>query len=338
LEYPRSDIIYIPLRDEVTARIQATTEIVGHTSENAVSATHVEKLNGELIKAKLTGEMVQLFSPSMIWTSEQIDETGIVIAPVYEPELLDKRAVTGIFMGVGEMEIDQQRTLVYQLSVGFDDETMTSRSVIAPVDESTLLVGTVGSAEAKLSQDISESVHKLSTIENPKFREVLKDFVGVLEDADQIDAVLLGELGVLSTWMMAQDGVRDDIEMRQAIGGVIGAVLADGGEYRITGQEFVIGAGGEIALATVRRYEGTAEIHGLALTNDYGISKDSVLTFENTMQPSIVIIEDDGKMRYIPLKAILEFSKPTHDERCRSSMQRFITQYPNVFKQERSDV
>lgn len=337
MEYPKSDIIYIPLRDEVTARIQATTEIVGDTSENDVAATHVEKLNNELIEAKLTGEMVQLFSQSMIWTSERIDGVDIVISSLDETELLNQPAVTGVFMGVGEMEIDQQRTLVYQLSVGFDDETMTSRSVIAPVDESTLLVGTVGSAEAKLSQDISEGIRKLSTIENPKFREVLKDFVGVLEDADQIDAVLLGELGVLSIWMMAQDGVRDNIEMRHTIGGLIEAVLVDSGKYHITGQEYIVGAGDDIAHATVCYYEGMTEIHGLALTNDYDISKDGELTFENTMQPSIVIIENDGKMRYIPLKAILEFSRSTHDERCQTSMRRFMAQYPNVFKLERSD-
>jgi len=335
LEHAKSEIIYIPLQDEIKSKIQVTTEIVGDTYDDNEAATHVEKLNGDLIEAKLTGEMVQLFSSSMIWTSEKIGETGVIIESIYDPELLKKLSVTGVFSGVGEMILNEQRILVYQLSVGFDDETMTSRSVIAPVDESTLLIGTVGSVEAEISEILTTSIRQLATIENPKFQETLRDLLDLFEAGDGINATFMRELGILATWLLAQDGVHDDIEMRRAIGAILTTVVEnDDATYKIAAQEYILSTDGIARIDSVRPFEEVTEVHGIAMVNDYDISKDGTLIFENTLQPSIVITQTNGEQRYVPLKSILQYENIALDNNCRSSMLRFLAQHPNFMKSD----
>jgi hypothetical protein len=333
LEFTKSDIVYIPLRPEIKAKLEATTEIVADTTDAAKSAAQIDALNHELEKANLIGEPVQILSPSIIWTAERIDEMGKTVRePVFDSELLKKRNVAGIFLGVTELETDGQRIVMYNIDVDFDDATMTSRSVMASVDESTLLVATEGSPETQLAHVIAESARMLAAVEDPKFKEVFNDLMDLLEEMETLDATTIRELGILATWMMAHDGVRDNLDTRHAISEIIGAIIDCDISYTIVGQEIVIPpeAKDKKAKIVIKTHDSHAGIRGIAIVTDYEWDKDGGVAFEDTMQPALIILDEFEDQHYVPLKYITEFSPTPPD--CRSSMLRFLRENPTIMK------
>jgi len=321
----------MPLKQEISAKIQATNEIVGDTTESDKAAAHVKTLNYELFKAKLTGESVQVFSQSLIWTTERIEDGKTVVESTLDPELLKKRSVRGTFIGVTEMLVDQQHILMYQLSVDLDDESMAYHSVLTPVDESTLLIATEGSVNAELNENVAENYQLLLGVENLKFQEVLKDFMDVIKNGEPVDATKLREIGLITIWLMAQDGIKDDVKMRDAIVGIIKASIDTTALYSIVGAEVIVNTGERAGTATIQQHESKSHIQGFAAINDYDTDSTGKIEFAATMQPVIFIDDENGQRRYIPLRYMRTFYKESYDS-CSTSRERFISKFPNILR------
>ncbi|MDB5161847.1 MAG: hypothetical protein JWM52_355 [Candidatus Saccharibacteria bacterium] len=332
MEFPTSDTIYIPLREELIAKIQATTEIVGDTYDNAKAANYIDTLNNDLREAKLTGESVQLDSQMLIWSSARYEDGKTIIEPVMDPKTLKLRTVIGTFTGVEEMELEGLRTLVYRISVDYDEETMTSRSVLAPVDATTMLVGTEGSFEAKISQTLSDNLRKLHEIEDPKFRETLKDFIDLFEETEEKDATFIQEVGILSAWLLAHDEVKNDNEKRKAIGKILKTILVNSDRYRIAGTELAPHPDGKTQSTTVGYINTVNNISGIALIDDFDTNATKNIEFTGTSQLAFIVKDAKNVKHNIPLRFILEFTPVTYEDYCRSSIQRFLQANPNFIK------
>lgn len=332
MEFAKSDTVYVPLGEEIVQRIQVTTEIVGDIAEDTLATKYVDKLNDDLDQARLTGESVKLVSDSLMWMDESIDGTETINQAAITPEQRDASEAVGIFMGVSEMLIDQQRTLMYRLNMGFDDETMTARSVLAPVDESTLLVGTTGSVEAAMTEAFENHIRKLRTIDNPDFQEVFADLLDTIQECDGIDGSYIRGIGLHVTWLMAQDGVHDDDEMRHALNGIIALSIRANVPYYIVGQKVTFNAQGAHGDTVITPHNSIDNIQVVSTVTDYDTDSHGELVYESTMQPAFIVTDSQGIQHFIPLKHIRNFSEASHDTRCQSSMQRFLKMYPDVLK------
>ena len=330
MEFAKSDTVYVPLNDEIISRIQVTTEIVGDITEDDLATSHIDILNDDLRMAKLTGESAKLVSESIIWEDESIDGTKTVVA--IHPEQQDVQDAVGTFMGVSEMMIDQQRTLMYRLSLGIDEVTMTARSVLAPVDESNLLIGTQGSTEAILTDAFEGAVRKLNRIKDPDFQDVFMDFMDTIEECEGVNAGYVRGLGLTAAWMMAQEGVVDNTEMQHAITEVIILSIGSGAAHHIVGQDIVFNNPDSDADITIASHDSIGPVHSIGTITDYVIDGQGALISESSMQPALIVTDLKGVQRFIPLKFITTFTEASQGDRCHSSMRRFLTMYPDTLR------
>jgi len=330
VEFAKSDTVYVPLNDEIISRIQVTTEIVGDITEDGLATPHVDTLNNDLREAKLTGESAKLVSESIIWEDESIDGTKTIV--VVSPEQQDAHDAIGTFMGVSEMIIDQQRTLMYRLSLGIDEATMTARSVLAPVDESNLLIGTQGSAEATLTDAFEGAVRKLNTIKDPDFQDVFTDFMDTIEECEGVNAGYVRGLGLTAAWMMAQDGVVDNPDMQQAITEIILLSIGSSAAHHIVGQDIVFNNPDSDADITIASHDSIGPVRSIGTITDYVIDGQGALIPESSMQPVLVVTDLKGVQRFVPLKFITTFTEASKGDRCHSSMRRFLAMYPDTLR------
>lgn|GEM_PF-4474112 len=321
---------YVPIDNTISARINATTEIVSVLNDDTVADAYIEKLNDDILKARLMGESVQLVSDSMTWIAKRIEAEGFVAGLVEDPDLLAIKKQSGMFMGVTEMDINDKRTLMYLVDLGFDDETATSRSVMAPVDESRLLVATKGRTEAELSEIFAENLRILGTIEDPVFIDVLNEFTDAIADADDADSDLMQDIGSLSAQLMAHKSVRGSQSAVIAIGKIVDGIIKRDARYVIAGKAMTIGVNGQKGLLAFQNHMTVASIDRITLIDDYEFDAEGNIVFEETLQPALVVLQD-GEEHYFALRHLEEFSKQLNDSGCRSSMQRFMQMYPNAW-------
>ncbi|MEO6109902.1 MAG: hypothetical protein ABIP50_02750 [Candidatus Saccharimonadales bacterium] len=335
MEFTKVDRLFTPLRPEIAAKIQAISEKLTDIYDDDQAKTLLVELNHELTKHKLVGDTVQVSSADMVWGSYGLDGNFI---PVLDVALLEKHIIAGTFLGVGELDIDGLRTVVYNLQVEIDDEATSSFVISAPIETSHLAVEVEIPASVQTDNELAQHFQVLAEIEDPAFRELIKAFMDVLDDNDMLNASMLRHLGVLVTEMLAHSEVQDNDRRQDAISNILAEILNDDGIYTIVGQEFMIDRQSPKGTLFLKSFEATGGVAGVSLVNDYTTNELSIDTFKSTFQPA-AIFQDGSNRRYtIPLKYITTFDmlegpdmSPDPDG-CRASIGRFLMQNPQVLK------
>ena len=331
MEFEKSKTTYTLPHKEISSKLEVCAEIVGDISDDLQAAAYIEALNSDLNEARFIGTSVQLTSLTLVWMKEYIEDGAAAIEPVFDKKLLQKTKVNGVYMGVGELEINGQRTLVHELSADFDIQTMSSFTVYAPVDDSRLLVESEDSDSMTLSRRMADNFELLGTIKEETFQEVLSSLRDAMQQLDHVDADKVREIGGLSTWLLAQDSVQGDRAIRRAVLEIIDEAIDDQLSYTISGQEFHIEKidGGQKLF--IRSHDSISDIHGLTTVNDYDVT-DGVIRHEKTIQPAFIVLDENKLEYYIPLRFVTNFSAVEQDRSHFASRERFLAQNPDIFK------
>lgn len=326
MEFTKTDRLFTPLIPEIQAKIQATAEKLADIYDNDRAKAVLADLNDELTKHRVIGDTVQINSDQMVWGSYELDGTFV---PVFDEALLKKKIVNGTFLGVNEMETEGYRTLVYSVQAEIDDDGMNSFVVSAPIENSHIAIELEMTAEVHTDSEMAGYFKKLTEIEDPAFRDLLKAFMDVLEDNEMFNAPMLRQLGAIMTQMLAHEQMVDNDERQDALVEILAHVMDDDGRYQIEGQEFLIDKSSPKGTLFLKTFEASGGVAGVLLLNDYTTDENGIDTFKTTFQPALIFEDEDERRYNIPLKYITIFD-PCFDD-CRSSIGRFMSEYPRLF-------
>lgn len=325
MEFTKTDRLFTPFIPRIATKIQVAAEQLADTYNDEKAKQILAELNEELTKHKVIGDTVQINSDEMVWGSYDFDG---VFTPVCDEALSQKRTVFGTFLGVNEIEVNGLRTLVYDLQAEIDDDGKHSYVVSAPIESSQIATELEITAEIETGSEMGRLFATLTSIEDPAFHNLLKEFMSIAENNEMLNAPMLRQIGAVMTTMLAHEGVVDNDERQDAIVQILAKLMDDEGRFQIEGQEFHIHHATPKNTLFLKSFEATGGVSGVLLVNDYTTDARGVDELKNTLQPALIFEDADDKRYNIPLKYITIFD-PCFDD-CRSSIGRFMLEYPGL--------
>ncbi len=266
----------------------------------------------------------------------ELDENAIREIDVHE--IATSSQVEGVFVGCDVvMRNGSTPELVYVVELPMITqgkspfEALRVRTAIAAVDEGTLSVDTEVSGTG-------ESLELLDGVESEFIAKKLRYLDELKAAADEVDADLLREMGLVATEVLAQPEVAKSKALRSAITELCSSVLNGSTWYVLEGFEVrkatldgrgsfsinTISAAGYIdKVVTIEDFEYVPEANGK--------SADAVMA--KTLQPALFMKEGEDEY-IIPIKYLTLFYStvaPSEADSCDSARTRFLEEYPNVF-------
>lgn len=334
MEYTKSDRVFTPIRRAIQATIHAIAERLADTYDDDQAGLLLDDLNQELRLHKVLGDTVQLRSEEMAWARYDLNGT---LKPVLDPTLLKKTVVNGMLLGVGELTIDDTRTLVYKVQVDIGTEGIESYEVSAPIEASQLAVEIEIPATTRADGELAALFQVLAEIEDPSFRDLVREFMDVLADNERLNAPMLRRIGELAARMLAHPELRDSPMRIDALSKIIKTLLDDNEVYEVKGEEFLLDTSSVKPTIFIKSFEATGAALGAAMVNDYSTDDLSIDTLKETLQPAAIFHDSANVPHYVPLKHITEYNPLRGDDvsadlgSCQSSIGRFVAQNPMIF-------
>jgi len=323
----------VPLDAEISGRIQSTMEIAADTYDDTVARDLITNLNVFLAKQNIVGETVRIYSDSLIWMNYKPDSEGFTLESVFDASVLKTKTITGTFLGIEELSYQGYRCLVYKVNVKQGEDYVTFYSVSAPIDESQITIeSSIIEDEDEKNIILAEQFQVLAEIEDPLFREELRTLMENChkEDALELSASFVKEIGRATTWMMAHPEVCDDERRKRSILVILSMVFEREEVYVFEGDEFIVDDIDEDTRSlTVKKYESYSVISGVCVVNDYAKNDNGTLVFKDTYQPALIMLDNDEEQHYVTLNSLSYFSGNNIDD-CDVHRERFLLKYPDL--------
>lgn len=297
--------------------------------KNANDAFRKESLLG--VTSVLQSEGSFVTSRGMKYVEDGMQETDVRHIVTADPS-------EGVFVGCDIASLNGMTPeLVYVVELPMitkskdASEALRSRTVIAPVDASTLLVNVD-------VEGIGEALTLLRAL-GDEYIDTRLNYLDELKRAnDEVDADFLREMAFVTTEILARPKVANSRSLRNAVTELFTSVLDGSTWYSFEG--FALDKAeldGHISLG-IHEIEGKGYIDEIVTVRDFTYTPASAdtpadATFAKTLQPAALLRHGEDEytipLKFLTMFYIEKFSPIT--ESCQDSRARFLEEYPDVF-------
>lgn len=339
---------FLELPDDLIKIIQQLGKEVSLNGENPTLPDQVAAPNEALHAEDAIGRPARLLAEAATYITQPMLVARRKVKPgelTVSTNLGEKEQFEGIFTGCVLRTLGGRASeLVYNLELPIGTEkgssaALVERSVIANVDDARLHVE-VNLPDAQVLHDerFREPMALLDAFES----ELITDRALQIQEAvtlgDVVDAEALNAIAFLAEEIMEQPGV---VGNKQAYTAVMQLMVPLFDEHRhcsfqgieVTHEQ---SEAGNIHFDTIE-VEANGDIHGLQATFNFNLEDKTDIPLE-TMQPSLIFLDDKSVERVVPMKYLSYFAFTKESQKESKNLphdewrERFLKKYPKLFK------